>query len=177
MAQKGIRFEVKGDVVEIQLGQSSVRAQSADIDALLHLLKGAQAILSQAPVAHAAAATPAPRPAAPVALPTVVPAPEPSKPRTSKRRSRKRVGDALIVWMDANPGWHTEEELLNVVITHHMTDADPKRALKIALGKQKGDVFETDDNGSWRSASEGKSESRWHLSASEAKSIREKLLG
>jgi hypothetical protein len=67
-----------------------------------------------------------------------------------KRRSRKRVGDALVSWMDENPGWHTEEQLLDAVVTNRMTDASPKRALKIALGKQRGDVFDSDGEGHWK---------------------------
>ncbi|PIE19895.1 MAG: hypothetical protein CSA66_01980 [Proteobacteria bacterium] len=85
-------------------------------------------------------------------LPPVVPAGAtavPAKPR-KKRRSRKRVGDALVVWMEKNPGWHTEQKLLEVVITNKMSDASPKRALKIALGKQRGDVFEGDGQGHWK---------------------------
>ena len=67
-----------------------------------------------------------------------------------KRRSRKRVGDALDAWMAANPGWHHEDELLEVVIANKMTDADPKRALKIALGKQAESIFEGDGHGHWK---------------------------
>lgn len=73
----------------------------------------------------------------------------PAPPR-KKRRSRKRVGDALEVWMKKNPGWHSEQELLEVVIANEMTDAHPKRALKIALGKQADERFERDDSGNWR---------------------------
>ncbi|PKN57617.1 MAG: hypothetical protein CVU56_10055 [Deltaproteobacteria bacterium HGW-Deltaproteobacteria-14] len=73
----------------------------------------------------------------------------PTPPR-KKRRSRKRVGDALEVWMKKNPGWHSEQELLEVVIANQMTDAHPKRALKIALGKQADERFERDDSGNWR---------------------------
>lgn len=67
-----------------------------------------------------------------------------------KRRSRKRVGDALIQWMRQNSGWHTEQALLDAVVEHEMTDAHPKRALKIALGKQRGEVFDGDGHGHWK---------------------------
>lgn len=66
------------------------------------------------------------------------------------RRSRKRVGDALAEWLQENPGWHSEAELLSVVSNNRMTDASPKRALKIALGKQKDSVFVTDGSGNWK---------------------------
>lgn len=75
-------------------------------------------------------------------------------PPRKKRRSRKRVGDALEVWLGKNPGWHTEAELLQAVIDNQMTDADPKRALKIALGKQQNDRFVQDANGSWKLVSD-----------------------
>ena len=45
-------------------------------------------------------------------------------PTRSKRRSRKRVGDALILWMEANSGWHHEDALLQVVIEDKRTVAD-----------------------------------------------------
>ena len=93
-------------------------------------------------------------PSASVGLGAAVDAPSslvdvPAPPR-KKRRSRKRVGDALEVWMKKNPGWHSEQELLEVVIANEMTDAHPKRALKIALGKQADERFERDDSGNWR---------------------------
>lgn len=68
------------------------------------------------------------------------------------RRSRKRVGDALADWLKENPGWHSEAALLGVVSDNRMTDASPKRALKIALGKQKDTVFVTDGAGNWKLA-------------------------
>ena len=71
-----------------------------------------------------------------------------SAPR--KRRSRKRVGDAVAAWMGDNPGWHSAEALLDVVIAHNMTDANPKRALNIALGRQQGKLFITDGQGNWQ---------------------------
>ncbi len=71
-------------------------------------------------------------------------------PAARGRRSRKRVGDALVHWMRQNPGWHSEKDLLSAVVDHKMTDAQPKRALKIALGKQRGEVFDGDDKGHWK---------------------------
>ena len=70
--------------------------------------------------------------------------------RTPKRRSRKKVSEALTVWMKQNPGWHSEKALLETVMTHAMTDANPKRALMIALGRQRNKVFTDSGNGYWR---------------------------
>ena len=67
-----------------------------------------------------------------------------------KRRSRKRVGDALVAWMSDSPGWHSEEKLLQIVTERKMSDASPKRALKIALGKQRDIVFASDGQGNWK---------------------------
>jgi len=78
-------------------------------------------------------------------------------PRTSargKRRSRKRVGDALILWMEEHTGWHHEEVLLQVVIDNRMTDANPLRALKIALGKQRDSIFTEGGHGYWKLSSD-----------------------
>jgi hypothetical protein len=76
---------------------------------------------------------------------------EGSKSASKKRRkSRKNVGDALVIWMSAHPGWHSEEKLLATVIAHRMSDAEPKRALKIALGRKKDEVFVTDGLGNWQ---------------------------
>lgn len=68
----------------------------------------------------------------------------------AKRRSRKRVSVALSAWMTENPGWHSEKALLKTVVSHEMTDANPKRALMIALGRQRNKVFADSGNGYWR---------------------------
>jgi len=68
----------------------------------------------------------------------------------TKQRSRKRVGDALADWFRDNPGWHSTEELLDVVSDERMTDASPKRALMIALGKQRDSIFASDGQGNWK---------------------------
>jgi hypothetical protein len=75
--------------------------------------------------------------------------PVPAAPVRGKRRSRKRVGVALAAWLAEHPGWYTEAELLDLVIREKMSDAEPNRALKIALGKQR-DTFEQDEAGRWR---------------------------
>ena len=67
-----------------------------------------------------------------------------------KRRSRKKVSEALAIWMADNPGWHSEEQLLDTLISHNMSDASPKRALKIALGRQRNKVFADNGAGHWR---------------------------
>ena len=95
------------------------------------------------------------RPSAPVATEALQDETQPV--RTSppgKRRSRKRVGDALIVWMEEHTGWHHEDALLQVVIDHEMTDASPLRALKIALGKQRDSIFTDGGHGYWKLASD-----------------------
>jgi hypothetical protein len=60
------------------------------------------------------------------------------------------VGDALILWMEENTGWHHEDALLQVVIENRMTDASPLRALKIALGKQRDSIFTEGGHGYWK---------------------------
>jgi hypothetical protein len=71
-------------------------------------------------------------------------------PLKKRRKSRKNVGNALTIWLRANPGWHSEEDLLKTVIEHRMSDAAPKRALKIALGRKRDEIFITDGLGNWR---------------------------
>lgn len=114
-----------------------------------------KAASTRAAAAKPAAAKPTAAPAAPV---VAAPAKRRGRPPkhvdadghpTAKRRSRKRVGDALEVWLRANPGWYSEAELLALVKREQMSDADPHRALKIALGKQKGSLFVTDEAGNW----------------------------
>jgi hypothetical protein len=56
--------------------------------------------------------------------------------------------------MEQNTGWHHEEALLQIVIDHEMTDASPRRALKIALGKQRGTIFNEGANGFWKLVSD-----------------------
>jgi hypothetical protein len=66
-----------------------------------------------------------------------------------KRRSRKKVSEALAIWMADNPGWHSEEHLLDTLISNDMSDASPKRALKIALGRQRNKLFADSGTGYW----------------------------
>ena len=113
-------------------------------------------------------------------------------PKKKRRKSRKNVGDALVIWMSAHPGWHSEEALLETVIAHRMSDAEPKRALKIALGRKKDEVFVTDGLGNWQlkedvvrqtppgfiQRDEGGNDSRWDSSsAQEIARARKNLLG
>jgi len=113
-----------------------------------------KAVAKAAPVAKAVAKA---APAVAVVAPVVVPKrrgrppknPGPDGQSLTKRRSRKRVGDALEAWLRLNPGWYTEAELLALVKREQMSDADPNRALKIALGKQKDVLFITDAAGRW----------------------------
>ncbi|TNF29480.1 MAG: hypothetical protein EP329_15650, partial [Deltaproteobacteria bacterium] len=92
-ALEGIRFIVDGTAPTGAAGRAAAGAAAA------------RAVLAAGTTAGATAA-----PEAPTSLVDV-----PVPPR-KKRRSRKRVGDALEVWMKKNPGWHSEQELLEVVI-------------------------------------------------------------
>ena len=115
-----------------------------------------------------------------------------SATKKKRRKSRKNVGDALVIWMSAHPGWHSEESLLKTVIAHRMSDAEPKRALKIALGRKKDEVFVTDGLGNWQlkedliqevphglgGGTSSNDSSRWDLSsAQEIARARKNLLG
>ena len=71
------------------------------------------------------------------------------------QRSRKPVGELIVRWMEDNPGWHSERALLKAVTDNGMTDANPKRAMKIALGRRKNRIFEQDGRGRWRLVAEG----------------------
>lgn len=138
------RVTLNGQTVSIRTHDASIDVPVVRLDEVIRLLSGMRVLLGgSAPgdVAAPSAAAPTPPRAA---------APPPPAPSTRKRRSRKRVGDALVAWMESNPGWHSEERLLEVVIANKMTDASPKRALKIALGKQRGEVFEGDGQGHWK---------------------------
>ena len=169
---KTINVDLDAGSVELTIGSSSVRAFKDDMPMLFEALKGAYILLSAMRETDAASASNYLRELGLEGL-------EEASLSVSKkkRKSRKRVGDALIVWLDKNPGWHSEEALLEAVVIHKMTDADPKRALKIALGKQKDEVFVTDGLGRWCLAGQEPEEGRWRLSATEASAIREKLLG
>ena len=79
----------------------------------------------------------------------------PKEPK--RRRSRKPVSAALAAWMSENPGWHSEASLLRAVVEHEMTDATPKRALKIALGRKRGELFVNNGKGRWRLQAESPS--------------------
>lgn len=140
------KFSISGGRVKVELGQATATVPVQRIGDLIRTLEGIRFILEgpKAAAASASQAPPAPRAeAAPAASAA-------EKPGKRKRRSRKRVGDALEKWMQDNPGWHTEEELLRAVKQNNMSDADPKRALKIALGKQANDLFVKDNQGRWK---------------------------
>ena len=171
---KMINVDLDAGSVELSIGSSSVRASKDDMPMLFEALKGAYLLLSATRESDAALANDYLRE---LGMEGLAEAAQSIPGAKKKRKSRKRVGDALIVWLDKNPGWHSEEALLEAVVVHKMTDADPKRALKIALGKQKEEVFVTDGLGRWCLAGQEPEEGRWRLSASEASTIREKLLG
>lgn len=152
------KFSISGGRVKVELGQASATVPVQQIGDLIRTLEGVRFILegpgSAAPSASVAprrTAEPAAAAAAPAAAAAAAAAPTAAeKPARRKRRSRKRVGDALEKWMQENPGWHTEEQLLRAVKQNNMSDADPKRALKIALGKQANELFLKDNAGRWK---------------------------
>lgn len=169
------QISVQSGGVTVTLGKTSTTVPADQIDAVIRALEAAKLILGLDAGPDAA---PAEAPAAPAAAPkrrgrpprvkveAAAPAPAPAaaeKPRArrgrppkaeaaSGRRSRKRVGDALVDWLRENPGWHSTERLLAVVTEERMTDASPKRALMIALGKQKDGTFASDGHGHWKLA-------------------------
>ncbi len=147
-----IELHDDAQTIEIRIGSASASVPFDQIDTVVRALQWASTLVPSGTTTRSAAAkvvtSSAPATAARVA--PRAPAPPLKQPATKKRRSRKRVGDALVGWMRDNPGWHSEEALLEIVITHKMTDASPKRALKIALGKQRDEVFEGDGNGFWK---------------------------
>lgn len=177
-----MKLSIQGDRVEVQIGSAQASAPLDELEALIHILRGAlkgaklmprrPAASQAAPPAKAPAATGAPRakkaPGARAPAAKKASAPKGAaksrankasagsggtrKPGTPVRKSRKRVGDALVDWMRENPGWHSTETLLQTVIDNKMTDANPKLAVTIALGKQKGKLFDSDDKGHWKLA-------------------------
>jgi hypothetical protein len=150
----GLRqISVQDGGVTVTIGRMQATVPADQIDTVIRALEAAKMILGlEGPTQEEATA---PVAAAP-------PKAEPARARASrgrkkaaaqpapKQRSRKRVGDALADWFRDNPGWHSTEELLDVVSAERMTDASPKRALMIALGKQRDSVFTTDGQGSWK---------------------------
>jgi len=150
-------FSISRGSVHVEMSGASVSVPVNRLGDVIRALEGIRFIVDgtsptgptgRAGAPRAAAQAPAGGQAGTADAPTsLVDVPAPPK---KKRRSRKRVGDALEVWMKKNPGWHSEQELLEVVIANSMTDAHPKRALKIALGKQANERFERDDSGNWR---------------------------
>jgi hypothetical protein len=157
------QISVQADGVTVTLGRVQTTVPANQIDALIRSLEAARLMLGAtagpgpAPAAVVAvAAAPKRRGRPPKSATAAAPVEQPKRkvgrPRGSGpgRRSRKRVGDALVEWLEQNPGWHSEAQLLAVVSSNKMTDASPKRALKIALGKQKDSVFATDEKGHWK---------------------------
>ena len=140
-ASEAATVQWDGNELLVVVGERSWRVMDGELDAVLHLLQAGRALRA--------------KPSDQVSPPEPERAPAPSAaPNNGKRRSRKRVGDALIVWMEENSGWHHEDTLLSVVIENQMTDASPLRALKIALGKQRGTIFTDGGHGYWKLASD-----------------------
>lgn len=148
----GLRqISVQDGGVTVTLGRTRATVPADQIDTIIRALEAAKIILGLE-------GTPAPAPARAARTPAAAARKETSTKRGRGRRkaaapakrSRKRVGDALADWFRDNPGWHSTEELLEVVSTERMTDASPKRALMIALGKQRDTVFTSDGQGNWK---------------------------
>lgn len=142
------QISTERDVVNITLGRANVSVPADHIDAVINLLQAAKLMVGGKSSGRAAAA------AAAAAQPATMPRRRGRPPKNPALgaipRSRKRVGDALKEWMGDNPGWHSTESLISLVRDHRMTDASPVRAVMIALGKQRGDIFETDGANHWR---------------------------
>ncbi len=154
----GLRqISVQDGGVTVTLGRVQATVPADQIDTVIRALEAAKIILGLEGPAAEGVEAPRVR-----AVAAAAPKPEPAAPRagrgkkkaakTPQRRSRKRVGDALAEWFRDNPGWHSTEELLSVVSSERMTDASPKRALMIALGKQRDSVFASDGAGHWKLA-------------------------
>lgn len=167
------QISVTGGSLTVTLGSAHATIPGGQLDSFIRALEAARLMLSVDMGESGPASAPvevARPPRAEVSNkgyttyePRVDAAPAPVKRRVGRpkgsgtnaaqaRRSRKRVGDALADWLKENPGWHSEAALLGVVSDNRMTDASPKRALKIALGKQKDTVFVTDGAGNWKLA-------------------------
>lgn len=140
------------DVVTITLGRAHLSVPADHIDSVIRVLEAAKLMVGRGGGGgRAAAAVAAAAVAAPAAAPRRRGRP-PKNPEGAIRRSRKRVGDALQQWLRENPGWHSTEELIGIVRDNRMTDASPVRAVMIALGKQRGGIFESDGANHWRLA-------------------------
>lgn len=172
------QISVQDGSVTVTLGPVQATVPGPQLDSFIRALEAARLML-QVEVAEGGAVASAPAAVAPKAevarrgyttyepkAEAVVEAAAPKRRggrpkgsgKTPVRKSRKRVGDALVDWLRSNPGWHSTEELLSVVSSHKMTDASPKRALMIALGKQKDTVFVTDGQENWKLADDPSAE-------------------
>lgn len=155
---------VENGRVHVTVGDAHASAPIELLEPLIRLLEASVTFVSAEPsTSKPAAAVSAPK--APTAAPKAAavapkrakgkPAPAADDfdaPRKYQRKSRKPVAPAIIAWMEANPGWKSEGTLLAAVTDNNMTDADPKRALMIALGKARGKTFDTNGRGHWKLA-------------------------
>lgn len=142
------KISLDGSILTIEMGESCVSAHVDDVQALAKIMEGVGLLVSGGVLESMNLKDAPPRPAEFDS--GEVKEGGYSSGRTKKRRkSRKNVGNALIIWLRAHPGWHSEEDLLKTVIAHRMSDAAPHRALKIALGRKKDEVFVTDGLGNW----------------------------
>lgn len=147
------QISVQGGGVTITLGRTQATVPADRIDAIIKALEAAKLMLGlEAASGEAEAEEPAVAPAEAAPAPTRGGRRRAAEAAPAKQRSRKRVGDALAEWLRQNPGWHSTETLLEVVSEERMTDASPKRALMIALGKQRDSIFTSDGHGHWKLA-------------------------
>lgn len=166
------QISVQDGGVTVTLGRVQTTVPADQIDTIIRALEAAKMMIqleasgSNASTASATIAAQAASPGIIVRPAKVVPPimpkvevpvrrgrrPKDATAGAAKQRSRKRVGDALAEWFRDNPGWHSTQELLDVVSDGRMTDASPKRALMIALGKQRNSIFSSDGQGHWKLA-------------------------
>ena len=155
-AEQELQVSVQGGIVTVQVGKLHLSVPTAQVGDIAKAFSAAHILVGTVASPAAPARTNAPGAAAPSRDAEAAPRRRGRPPASDtadggkrKRRSRKRVGEALSAWLAAHPGWYTEAELLDLVIREKMSDAEPNRALKIALGKQR-DTFEQDLAGRWR---------------------------
>ena len=141
-----IQLNVSPERIDISVGTSTASLARDHLGAMIRLLKVARdleagSVTTDSPVPEVTATS-----RRPVGRPPG---------GGTYQRSRKPVGKLVQQWMEENPGWHSERQLLKAVKDNQMTDANPKRALMIALGRGRDKIFQQDGRKRWRLLSEG----------------------
>lgn len=149
-----LQVNVQDGRISVTLDNYQVVVPLEQVDSLINALQASKVMLGVKSIS--VSSTPVSETVSPPRAPytTYEPAPRTDygsikKVSTGRQRSRKRVGDALREYMQQNPGWYTIGQLLKIAEENQMTDANPKRALMIALGKQ-SNIFESDGKSNWR---------------------------